>query len=244
MGRWLLAALALLFLGTVIARFPANWGLALAPRDVRCVAASGSIWQGSCRGLQAAGLHFESAHWQLHPLALLRARLAISLELVGTSLDGHGDLELAGGGRVDARDLQATLPLDAALLPGVPRGWAGQLQLALTSAQFVHGKPAGLLGTIAVRELRQLDPPLPFGNYTLRFATPPDASGQQRGELRDAGGPLAIAGTLQLGSDGQYELEGTVAARADAPQDLAGSLALLGPADASGRRPFSLAGTL
>jgi hypothetical protein len=137
----------------------------------------------------------------------------------------------------------AALPLDANLLPMLPRGWLGQLQVDLASAQFTQGRPEGLAGTIAVQALRQVSPPLQFGNYTLRFTTPPDAEGRQRGELSDAGGPLAISGTVTLGKDGQYEIEGTAAGREGAPPDLVQVLELLGPPDSTGRRPFSVAGT-
>ncbi|MFM2287481.1 MAG: hypothetical protein RL684_624, partial [Pseudomonadota bacterium] len=44
-------------------------------------------------------------------------------------------------------------------------------------------------------------------------------------------------------SDGQYELNGLVAARPEANAALAHDLEVLGPADDAGRRPFSLAGS-
>jgi hypothetical protein len=40
-----------------------------------------------------------------------------------------------------------------------------------------------------------------------------------------------------------YVLEGLVAPRADAAPELVGNLQFLGSPDASGRRPFSIAGT-
>ena len=41
-----------------------------------------------------------------------------------------------------------------------------------------------------------------------------------------------------------YIIEGQVKTRGDAPQNLAKALEYLGPPDAEGRRPFSVAGTL
>jgi hypothetical protein len=244
MSHRLLAALVLLFVATIVVRFPARWAFAFAPRGLDCAEASGSAWHGACRGLQAGPLRLAAIEWQLHPLALLRGRLGVSLRCADPRYQGHGELELGFGGRVAARDLEATLPLDPSWLRLVPRGWSGQLQIALGQVQLVQGKPAGILGTIDLRQLRQLSPPMEFGNYTVRFAAPADANGQQHGQLADAGGPLALSGELQLGNDGQYELNGTVAARGSAAAELARSLELLGPADAAGRRPFSLAGTL
>jgi hypothetical protein len=243
MSRRLLAALALLFLATVVVRFPARWALGLAPKGISCATVTGSAWQGSCLGLQAGGLHVDSVDWQLHPLALLRLRLGASVQARDARFNARGDVELASGERIAVHALSASFPLDASLLPMLPRGWLGRAQVDLDSALFTNGQPSALAGTIAVQSLRQLSPPLEFGNYTLRFATPPDAEGRQRGELADAGGPLAINGNVTLGKGGQYEVEGTAAARDGAAPELAHLLELLGPADGAGRRPFSVAGT-
>jgi hypothetical protein len=244
MSRRLLAALALLCLATIVVRCPASWAFAFAPSGLRCAAAFGSIWHGACRGLRSGALRLETVDWQLHPLALLRARLGLAVHVADPRLRMQGEFELGFGGRVACRDLIASLPIDSAPLPLFPRGWAGELQLALTAAQFLHGRPSALLGTISVQQLQQLAPPLAFGSYSVRFTYPPDGNGMQHGQLADAGGPLALSGDLQLGSRGQYELNGTVAAREGSPPELARSLELLGPAEASGRRPFSIAGTL
>ena len=48
---------------------------------------------------------------------------------------------------------------------------------------------------------------------------------------------------LTLGRDRSFLLEGTLAPRGSSPPELARSLALLGPADAGGRRPVSVSGT-
>jgi general secretion pathway protein N len=49
---------------------------------------------------------------------------------------------------------------------------------------------------------------------------------------------------LRLSPDGSYELAGSVAPKSDAGSDLTQVLQLLGPADAQGRRVFSIAGTM
>jgi hypothetical protein len=63
------------------------------------------------------------------------------------------------------------------------------------------------------------------------------------GQIRDLGGPLSVTGTLKLTRQGGYEVEGLVAARADAPPELINNMRFLGSPDATGRRPFSLSGT-
>jgi hypothetical protein len=52
-----------------------------------------------------------------------------------------------------------------------------------------------------------------------------------------------VSGELRLMSGG-YDLAGFVAARAAASSDVVQALQLMGPADAQGRRMFSLAGSL
>lgn len=241
--RPLLVLAALVLAGTVLVRLPARWGMALAPAGVSCAEPSGSIWRGGCKGLQVAGLTLESATWQLHPLAFLRLRLALDLQVDDARVAGQARLELSPGGHVEARDLRAHLPIDPGLLPLFPRGWGGELVLALDELALEKGHPAGLRGELHARGLRRFGPPMAFGDYALRFDQPPDANGRQVGQLADEGGPLALSGQLQVGSDGQYELNGLVAARAEATPELAHDLEILGPADAQGRRPFSLAGS-
>jgi len=155
---------------------------------------------------------------------------------------GQARLDLSPGGRIEAHDLQAHLPIDPGTLPLFPRGWGGELVLALDGMQWANGHPGSLHGSIHARTLRRYAPPMEFGDYSLRFEQPPDANGRQLGQLADEGGPLSLSGQLQLGSDGQYELNGFVAARPEASPDLSHDLEILGPADGDGRRQFSLAG--
>jgi general secretion pathway protein N len=236
--------LALLALAaTLMLRFPAQWGLALAPASLGCEQVSGSVWSGGCRGLRVAGLTLESATWQLHPLPLLRLQLALDLQVDDARVAGHASVAWSPGGHLLARDLRAHLPIDPGLLPLFPGGWGGTLLLSLDELRLVDGKPVGLLGSVHVSGLHRFAPPMEFGDYALRFERPPDANGRLLGQLADEQGPLALSGQLQLGSDGQYELNGRVAARPEAPPELAQDLQVLGPADADGRRPFSLAGS-
>jgi hypothetical protein len=242
-SRSVIALAALALVATVLVRLPARWGMALAPGGASCEQPSGSVWNGGCKGLHVAGMALESATWQLHPLQLLRFRLGLDLQVDDARVAGQARLDLSPGGHVEAHDLKAHLPIDPGFLPLFPRGWGGEFVLALDELQVVNGHPAGLRGVLHARGLRRFAPPMDFGDYALRFDQPADANGRQVGQLADEGGPLSLAGQLQLGSDGQYELNGLVAARPEANAELAHDLEILGPADAQGRRPFSLAGS-
>ncbi|MFM2288984.1 MAG: hypothetical protein RL684_2127, partial [Pseudomonadota bacterium] len=192
-------ALALLVLAaTVLVRLPAQWALALAPQGVGCELPSGSLWQGGCKGLKAAGLSLQSATWQLHPLALLRARLSLDVQVDDTRVTGHARIAFSPGGTIDLQDLRAHMPIDSGLLPLFPRGWGGELALALDEARLEHGHPATLRGAAHAQGLRQLSTAMAFGDYVLRFDQPADANGRLLGQLADEGGPLALSGQLQL----------------------------------------------
>jgi general secretion pathway protein N len=241
--RSLVALVLLALAATLLVRLPARWGLALAPAGVSCEQPSGSVWSGGCKGLHVEGLVLESATWQLHPLALLRMQLRLELQVDDARVAGHASVALSPGGHVEAHDLQAHLPIDPGFLPLFPRGWGGTLLLALDGIQLLNGKPESLHGSVHASALRRFAPPMEFGDYALRFEQPPDATNRQVGQLTDEGGPLALSGQLQIGSDGQYELNGLVAARPEAAPELAQDLQVLGPADAEGRRAFSLSGS-
>ncbi len=243
LSRSVIALAALALVATVIVRLPARWCMALAPGGASCEQPSGSVWSGGCQGLHVAGLALESATWQLHPLALLRLRLGLDLQVDDPRIAGRARLDLSPGGHVEARDVQARLPIDPGFLPLFPRGWGGELVLALDALGIDGGHPSQLHGVLHARGLRRFAPAMDFGDYSLRFEQPAGASGRQVGQLADEGGPLSLSGQLQLGADGQYELNGLVAARPEANPELAHDLEILGPADAQGRRQFSLAGS-
>ena len=71
----------------------------------------------------------------------------------------------------------------------------------------------------------------------------PGGPGEPTGKLRDLDGPLAVEGTLRLTRQPGFELEGLVAPRAGAEPALINNIRYLGSPDATGRRPFSVAGT-
>jgi len=243
MNRQALLAAVLLFLVTVIVRLPARWALRFAPADVVCEAPEGSVWHGACARLQAAGVSIGPVSWRLHPLPLLIARVDADVTSSDARLAGEASIALRSGGRISARALHTQMQLDSGLLAAFPQGWQGQLRLNLDSLEFQAGRLATLSGTVDVDSLAQLSPSMPLGSFELQFAPASGSPGAIHGTLRDTAGPLVVAGTVQYAAASGYEINGTVAARADATPELAKAVELLGEADAQGRRPFSLAGS-
>jgi hypothetical protein len=245
--RFLTILVAVLFLLTIIARLPAAWVVATHPAGGECTLPAGSVWHGSCGQLRAGPVALAGLSWQLHAWPLLRAHVDLDVTSADARLPGTAAVSLAGGGRVVVHDLRADLPVDAGLLPVFPSGWSGDLQLAFTSLEFNSGRLRALVGTVTARRLAQRSPAMPIGSYELRFpATPAGTAADPAaivGDLHDLDGPLAVTGRLILRNGSDYELSGTVAVRPGASPELAKGVEFLGPADAQGRRPFSMAGT-
>lgn len=238
--QWL-AAGALLAL-TVLVRLPARWAMALLPAAVQCVDPGGSVWSGHCARAGTGTFLLGDVSWTLQPWLLLTGRLAARVRSGDPDATLEAGLRYGPGGRFEVRDLKGSVAIASGLLPVIPDGWGGTLRVDLAAADFSAGAPQRIAGVLDVDGLRQRPPGGELGSYQLRFAEPAGRGGGIQGTLRDTSGPLAVAARLQIGADGAYELEGTVMARNSASPALAAAVESLGPADATGRRPFSLAG--
>jgi general secretion pathway protein N len=240
-GAALARSLALLavagFCLGLLLQLPLRWVTALLPRGVHCSEAQGTLWQGHCGGLRWQGGALGDLDFRLHPLSLLTLRLAADVHLKSPTADIRGRLAL-GWGVVQARALEATLPLSNVLVAALPAGVRGQMQTDLERLDLRSGHIHALVGRVDLLHL--MDDTDPIGDYRITF---PPGSGDPIGELHDLGGPLDVQASLHLAPSG-FVLEGRVAARASAPAALARQIRYLGSPDAAGRRPFSVAGTL
>ncbi len=243
-GRFLAVLAASLFLLTVLIRAPAGWALQLAPAGISCSLAAGSLWRGSCARMSVAGIELLDVAWILHPWPLLRAHLDLDLSSADARAPGSVHLSMSPGGHLVLRELHAQLPVGTEFLPLFPTTWSGRLRLELTRVEFEQQRLRVLQGTATASDLAQRLPPIVYGSYELQFGAAAQRNDVIEGKLRDLGGPLAVTGTLLLRNGSDYELHGLVSARSGASADLVKGVEFLGPSDAQGRRPFSLAGTL
>jgi general secretion pathway protein N len=239
-------AAGIVFVLTLLARFPAPWLAPLLPRGIGCAGGIvGSLWSGQCAGLALNGTPIGDVAWTLRAAPLLRARLAgtIAVSRVGADLDSA--FEVIPGRGVNLEDLHAGLALDRPLagLP-LPRFAAGSLQADLSRLVFAGGRIQALRGRIDARDLMQPGgPPTPLGSYELRFDSPPQPNGDLVGIVHDLDGPIAFDGTLTITPARRYLLEGRIATRGGANAGLERVLQFLGRPDADGRRPISQEGT-
>lgn len=239
--QWLAAA-ALLAL-TVLVRLPVRWVAALLPAPAQCLDPSGSVWSGHCARAGAGTLLLRDVSWSLQPWLLPTGRLAAAVRSADPDAPLEGSLRFGTGGRFELRGLKGSVAIGAGLLPVFPDGWSGTLQLDLETADFVNGAPQRIVGVLDADNLRQRPPGGELGSYQLRFDPGAGTGAGVQGTLRDTSGPLAVAARLQIAANGAYELGGTVMARGSASAALAAAVESVGPADATGRRQFSLAGS-
>lgn len=216
----------------------------LLPPRVTVGTLGGTIWRGYTDVLVVGGRSLGAVSWRLRPAHFFLGRLALDVELQRADGEARAGLRLGLGHRIAVRNLEAHLPL-AALPPGItPSGWTGVLRADLEELSLRSGAVPRIEGIV---ELLQLHAPPPqgaaIGSYRLQFDAASLRGDQLVGTVQDLEGPMQVSGTVSLGADRSYVVEGLVAPRAGASEAVTGTLRFLGPPDAQGRRPFSVAGT-
>jgi general secretion pathway protein N len=240
---WPLATLGIVaFVALGLITLPAKVVLSrLGSYGVQAGGVTGPVWNGTAQVLQVRGANLGRVNWKLHALPLFIGRLSIDLR--ATRSDGSVQTSLtASPSRLRFADLRASLPLSSFPPGTIPGGWAGMLVLQLEKLELANGWPTAASGTVEVVDVigpanRQIN----MGRYKVTFpADAPAAVDGVVGALSDTGGPLQVSGTVHLKNDRTFLAEGLVAARPDAPQEVARSIQYIGSPDAQGRRPFSI----
>jgi len=230
------------FAAIVLTRPPAKWLTHALPSNVKCSSGlDGSIWTGACAGLTVQGLALGDVLWTVHPADLLTGKLAAHVVLTNGPTTGRAEFEARSSKSLTLRNLVADVPLDAAVIPVVPRTLRGTAHLELTRVRLGKQAILQIEGHIEARDLVELSSgSTPLGSYSLTFPPGNALTGQLR-DLDEAG-PLSVEGTVHLTSQPQagFTVEGLVAPRASATPALKQSLQVLGSPDAQGRRQFSM----
>jgi Type II secretion system (T2SS), protein N len=237
----LLATVA--FVAVIVVRLPASWVQSHLPKTLHCQSLEGSVWEGRCVQMswddgRGTALQLDAVGWTLRPLKLLGGRLGASLLLTrGTD---HLSADVLGSRtQISVTNLAGNAVLNHSLVGVFPEGWQGELQAHDMSATLVDGKLRSLSGTANLNALTDASGAA-LGNYELQMdkATAPPFTGK----LQDKGGTLDLQATVTIAEDFSWQIDGAIAGRSGAGQ-WTDKLQALGPADAAGRRPFSVAGT-
>lgn len=244
--RWLIALSIVAYIVFAIVTLPASV-LFGQFRDAGVAAAGveGTAWKGRAELLQVQGVNVGKVEWDLHTLALLALKIRADVNVSRPEGFLESQVEVASGS-IRFSDLTGSVPLSA-LSTVAPKGWSGTVNLRFAELVLDDGWPTQANGTAEILNVESVTQRSPLsGSYRITLPAPnvQPAEGVLVGAITDLGGPLQIAGTIELKRDRSYLIKGLVAARPDAPRNLAQQLQILGPPDAQGRRQFTLEGTL
>lgn len=244
---WVMAGIAAYVLFLLITLPASIISSRLAKHGVNTSSTSGSVWHGQVTGLQVGVLNMGNAEWHLRFLPLLTGKLAADIKLVQP--DGFADARVAAtlSGRIILSNISASLPLQSIVgSGGLPGGWMGKAQAKLDKLELKNGWPIAAHGTLDLIDVTgPASKPNNIGAYRIKFPAdnaPADTLMGTLESLPDAA--IDVTGTLKFAADRSYQLDTMVAARGNAPQNFADGMQYLGAADAQGRRPFSVSGTM
>jgi general secretion pathway protein N len=248
---WLIALGLAAALLLAIATLPASlFSSQLSRAGLEAGALWGTVWNGGAQRLSWRSAPLGELRWTVSPWPLLRGRIGGDLALSRPDGSLRAAYSVSFRGTLRLEDVQADLPVEAlASLPiGMPRNWRGRLSGRFEEIVVSGGWPTTLRGTL---DMDGLIAPQPrntsIGSYLVVIPDPAAVDETQdalTARVTDKEGPFSFEGRFTLGADRSFLLDGTLAPRGATPPALLRSLELLGPADADGRRPLSVSGTL
>lgn len=249
--RTTIAVLVLLlsYAGFLLANMPASWVVAqaheqLATAQVSLADTRGSAWNGSAE-LSLEKQHLGRLNWSTSPWSVLGGELNADfslegqrLELSGLVASGHDTTRL---GNLDGR---ADIDFLAALL-GIPADLEGTLVAHLNEVVIGNNRTIrSAEGKLVAHGVRIPDLGVGLGNLTMTL----ENSGKKvTGQLDNAGGDIAIRGTLTLTRSGSYVFQATLKPRPGRPNENQirdGLTVILGKTDSQGRFHYSTTGRI
>lgn len=241
-SRYVLIGLVTLVLGLIVL-FPARVGYQwFAPPGVALSGIDGTIWSGSARDGDVAGLYVRGLQWRMRPLALFKGQLAFAIEADTGSGFLEGNVGLGAGGAVAMTDLTAAMTLESIQeMVGMP-GLSGMLNARFERLTVENGIPVAAAGTLEIADLRA---PLidrgPIGGYRAEFFT--QESGVMA-SVEDTDGVVDLAGSLQLSPDSSYQFIAQLAPKGNTPAKLREQMKFLGTPNERGQYEMRLEGEL
>src|SRR5438105_4549696 len=122
---------------------PAAWIIPTGGvRGASCAGVDGSLWSGVCTALTVQRTPVGDVSWELHPGRLLLGELAAHIAVTHGAGNLDAEVELRFGQRVTVRQARADLPLDPALIPGLPAALHGRAHLDLALALRPRARPS------------------------------------------------------------------------------------------------------
>jgi general secretion pathway protein N len=241
-GRLLAIIGVLVFLAVAVHTLPASLLASRLPAAISLSGVSGSVWNGSATDVTASGIDLGTVRWTGSPLTALTGRLQFDASATTTEGELKGRVQATLGGKLLVEDTTLHWPLQPAG-SATSAGWRGLIAGRIERIESEHGWPTRVVAVIDLNDLRAPGSEALLGNYRIEFDERSATAAGLSGRIRDVSGPMQVRAALAVRRDRTYLVEGEVAPRNGAPQNVLDTLAFLGPPDAQGRRPFSLSGT-
>lgn len=240
MRRWLILAALLAFAAAALAWMPAS--LLLGRMQARLPAVQfeevgGTVWHGRAGRVLVGADDWGRLLWRVRPGQLLRGEIAADVELESARRRVAGRFWRSFR-RAGVRDLSAELPAEllAPAFAGTGLIPYGRWSLNLDRATFEGRTPRAIQGEAVWPDAAVGGSARgALGTLHARFRM---EDGEIRGELGDAGGPLALAGSFGLDAGG-YRVDARLSAR---DPGLEAALGYLGQPHPDGGRQLLMRG--
>jgi general secretion pathway protein N len=217
----------------------------LQSRGIAAVGVSGSVWNGRAAAMQIGRFGLGSVEWHVSPWRLFTGKLSTDLRAKRDDGALQASVSIGFGKRAVVKQMQGSLPIAALSGFGLPSGWQGTVNMNMSLIELQDYWPVSAVGTIdATNLVGPAYQPMQIGNFRVDFAGNQSASDLAATLSSTGDGPFDVVGTLHLRANRSYEIDAQVGTRPGAPEQAVKGLQYLGEADAQGRRPFTMAGTL
>lgn len=241
-ARGLLLIAILTLAVSVVAMFPARVAYQWAASPLFTMGGiEGSIWHGKAREADVAGFYISNLSWQLRPLQLLTGEAVFHVAATPVAGFVDGNVGVSLGGAVQLSDITGSIATHMLERPFRLQGVAGDAHFRLERVALRDGRLVALDGTVEFPELRiPAIGPNSLGGFKVDFFT------QNNGvaaSIEDTTGVVDVAGSLQIGLDGAYELTGVLAEKAQTPDNLRQQLSYL-PQNDRNQREIRVEGIL
>ncbi len=218
----------------IVARTPATWGawaLHRAVPDVWLAGVNGTLWEGNASsGAAMVGdqaLPLENLRWQLKPWSLLSLRLCADVQADILGQPASGIFCGAPGDRLIARQVQLNAPM-AVVAEALNVPLSGQVSLQLQVLKAKGQRIEELEGNLSWRDARWHNGEswVAVGAFAAKLS--PNEQGGVAAQIFDLDGPFTVDLTANLALDQEPQVQGTVAAAPEAPEQIASALQFVG----------------
>jgi len=241
--RGLIIAGVLTLLLALVVLFPArvafNW---FAPPGVNLSGIDGTVWSGSASHMSVEGMYVSDIRWRAMPLKLITAKMAVAVSGKFASGFIETDLALGFGGDIYLTNLVGSFPVQSLERSIGMTGLRGVLNIQFKHLHFSDGSPVAANGTAEVSGLLiPLVSQTPMGDFRADFFTQGAGIGAS---VEDTDGVVELAGSLEIGDDGNYQFLGLLAAKPATPPQVKEQMRFLGSPNERGQYELRLEGQL